>query len=157
MKIATLALIIQDGKVLLGQKHGGSALGAGTLNGPGGKLEQGESIVDCVIRETKEEFDIILSADALEKVAVITFYGGSTPGFKVYVYRTGSFTGEPRETDTMIPGWYDIHHLPLERMLDSDRAWFPKALRGEKFNAHVFYRELGKGFIRIEFLPFTGE
>lgn len=54
----------------------------------------------------------------------------------------------------MVPAWYDIDALPVDRMLESDRAWFPSAIRGDKFRANVYYRERAKGFIKIVFLPF---
>ena len=39
MKIATLGIITRGNQVLLGLKQGGSEIGDGTLNGPGGKHE----------------------------------------------------------------------------------------------------------------------
>ncbi len=152
MKQATLALIVRDGKVLLGEKKRGE-IGTGTLNGPGGKLDPGETLEECVVRETREELGIALDPHALALTAVITFYAADIPDLEVYVYRTDTFAGELHETDDMVPGWYDIEHLPLDRMLESDRAWFAKAARGERFKADVFYKERAKDFEKIEFLP----
>jgi len=162
MKTATLAIVTREhqGKeqVLLGLKQGGSEIGDGTLNGPGGKLEPGETILGCLLREVEEEVCLILDPRTVEKCAIITFYFGEVPqpGFEVHVYRTKSFVGEPQETKSMKPNWFDIDVLPIERMLESDKTWFPKLIRGEKFNANVYYREKAKGFIRTESLPFTG-
>jgi len=55
----------------------------------------------------------------------------------------------------MVPDWYDIEKLPVDRMLESDRAWFPKLVHGETFRANVYYRERAKGFLGIKFFPFT--
>lgn len=154
MKIATLGIITRGNKVLLGLKQGSSEIGGGTLNGPGGKLEKGETLVECIIRETEEEVGIMLDPAKLEKTAIITFYVGGIPDFKVHIFRTSNFTGLPRETKNMIPAWYTIDELPVDRMLESDRAWFPRAIRGEKFRADVYYRERAKGFIKIAFFPF---
>ncbi len=155
MRIATLAVIVRDGKILLGLKRGKPLIGAGTLNGPGGHLEPGETILECVIRETEEEVSIRLEPEKVEKVAVITFYSGGVPDFEVHTYRTNEFTGEPHETESMIPEWHDIDSLPVDRMLESDREWFPQLARGEKFNANVYYRSRARDFDRIEFLPFS--
>ena len=153
MKIATLAIIVKDGKVLLGNKKKGE-IGKGTMNGPGGKVEEGESLVECLVRETREELGIELDPAGLTETAVITFHVDGTPDFKVHVFLTGAFSGTPVETDDMIPGWYDIDSLPLDRMLESDREWFSKTAKGEKFRANAYYRKRASDFDRIEFFPF---
>lgn len=155
MKIATLGIITRGNQVLLGRKRGGSEIGEGTLNGPGGKQESGESLIECLVRETEEEVGIVLDQTKVEEVAIITFHSGGVPDFEVHIFRTNDFNGEPRETEHMVPAWYDINNLPLEDMLDSDRAWFPTAIRGRRFRANVYYRERAKGFMKIDFLPFT--
>jgi len=171
MKKATLAIITQGNKVLLGLKRNGCEIGDGTLNGPGGKLDPGETLLEGIIRETKEEADILLDPAKVEKVAIVTFHKGRTrfvflnrflnwfklgnvPDFEVHVYHTNEFTGEPHETETMIPDWYDREPLPVERMLESDYAWFPQLVRGDRFNANVFYLDRARHFDRVEFFPF---
>ena len=52
-EVATLMFIIQGDSVLLIRKKRG--LGAGKINGPGGKVEGDETPLDCAIRETEEE------------------------------------------------------------------------------------------------------
>ena len=154
MKIATLALIIKNNQILLGYKKKGE-IGQKTLNGPGGKKEDNESLEKCLVRETKEEVGITLDIDKLEKVGIITFFNAETPDFEVHIFRTEYFLGTPIETLDMVPDWYDIDNLPLDKMLESDREWFPKMANGEKFNARVYYRSRAKDFDRIEFLPFS--
>lgn len=160
MKKATLAIIRRGSKVLLGLKRGGSEIGDGTLNGPGGKFDAAlgdKTNLDCLVREVLEEVEITLDPKQVEKVAIITFFAGGEPSFEVHIYRTSIFTGEPCATDSMIPDWYEIGYiqeLAQTRMLESDRTWFPQLIAGEKFNANVYYREKAKGFLRIEFLPF---
>ena len=155
MDIGTLAIITREHEVLLGLKRGNPKIGKNTLNGPGGHLEPGETIIDCLLRETWEEFGIILDPKKVEKCAVITFYACDVPDFEVHVFRTKSFKGKPHATSSMIPGWYSIENLPVDRMLESDQSWFPQLIRGEKFNASVYYLERAKGFLEIKFFPFT--
>ena len=50
---ATLTFILREGQVLLIRKKRG--LGAGKINGPGGKLEKNESLAECAVREVQEE------------------------------------------------------------------------------------------------------
>lgn len=153
MKIATLALITKNNQVLLGYKKKGE-IGTSTLNGPGGKQEVNETLLECLLRETREEVDIILVAEKVEKMGVITFFDGDKPDFEVHIFHTDYFIGTPKETVDMIPDWYNIDNLPFDKMLESDREWFSKMLKGEKFNANVYYLERAKNFDRIEFLPF---
>lgn len=151
MKVATLGLIIRDGKILLGEKKKGK-FAEGTLNGPGGKVEGEESLEDCLVRETKEEWELDLAREDIEKVARITFHFGGSPDFEVHVFRAGKFEGVLKETEeALCPEWFSLEQLPVERMLESDREWVSKAARGEKFSANVFYAEQAKGFERIEF------
>lgn len=153
MKIATLAIILQDGSVLLGEKKKGE-IGTGVLSGPGGKLDPGETLVECLLRETREELAIELDPAALEMVAVIDIYAAGEIDFRVYVYHTGLFSGDIKETADMIPAWYPIDNLPFDKMFESDRHWFLKAVRGEKFNAKVQYLERAKSFAEIKFSAF---
>jgi 8-oxo-dGTP diphosphatase len=152
--IATLGIVLQGGNVLLGEKKKGE-IGTGVLAGPGGKLDPGESIHECLIRETREEFNIELDPDSLELAAIINFYGAGELNFIVYVYRAKILSGEPEETAEMIPEWHPLDFLPYERMFDSDRHWFLKAACGGRFRANVYYAERAKGFLNIEFSPIT--
>ncbi|HUY62800.1 MAG TPA: 8-oxo-dGTP diphosphatase [Candidatus Paceibacterota bacterium] len=147
MRIATLVLIIKDEQILLGLSKEGFC--EGKVNAPGGKQEEGESLVDCAIREAREEAGVTIDASKLKEVAVITFYAGGVPHQEVHVFRTGSFTGEPRETACMVPQWYDVDDLPFDDMLEADSRWMPQAIRGRKFRTEVYYREPGKDFISI--------
>lgn len=154
MSTATLAIIVKNGRVLLGYKKKGAEEISDIINGPGGKQEGGETLEGCAIRETYEEMGIRLIPEKLKKIAVIMFHAAGVPDFEVHVYWTDDFEGEPTETRTMIPAWHPANKLPLEQMIEGDRAWFAKAVSGEKFNANVFFKERAKNFERIEFLPF---
>ena len=159
MKIATLAIItrvVREGRqILLGRKQGTPEIGEGTLNGPGGKMDSSDKTpLDCVVRETEEELGIKLDRTRTKKVAVITFYAGGEPDFEVHVYRTSHFTGEPRETESMVPEWHNVDAIPFDRMLESDAHWLPQCLDGEHFHANVYYRERAKGLLDIEFFYF---
>lgn len=56
MKISAGLVIIQDNKILLA--HPTSAKWEGTYSIPKGLMEENESILDCALRETKEEIGI---------------------------------------------------------------------------------------------------
>ena len=153
MIVATLAVIPQGEKVLLGEKKKGK-IGIGVLSGPGGVLEPGETFRACLIRETREELEIELDPTSLELVGVIDFYHAEKIDFRVIIYRAQILSGELHETDDMIPDWYPLSDETFARTYEADRFWLPKAARGERFRAKVYYRERARGFERIEFMPF---
>jgi len=153
MKIATLGIVLQNGKILLGEKKRGE-IGTGKLSGPGGKLDPGETLEECMVRETREELEVELDPDSLELTAVIDFYAAGKIDFRVYVYHAQILSGEIHETADMIPGWYPLDDSTFDQAYESDRHWLPKAARGEKFCANVYYLDRAQKFDRIEFLPF---
>ena len=53
---ATLVFVVEADRVLLIRKKRG--LGAGKINGPGGRLEPGETLLECAVREIQEELCI---------------------------------------------------------------------------------------------------
>ncbi|MDO8566914.1 MAG: NUDIX domain-containing protein [bacterium] len=154
MKVATLGIVLQRGNVLLAEKKIGE-VGIGILSGPGGKLERGETLEGCLMRETHEELDIVLNPASLELVAVIEIYAAGEIDYCIYVYRAQILCGEIKETAEMIPAWYPLDDLPYDRMYGADSRWFLRAARGEKFRAQVHYHERAKGFLGINFLPFA--
>lgn len=151
--IETLGIVLQGELVLLGQKKKGK-IGVGKFAGPGGRLEPGENLLECLVRETREELDVELDPAALELAAILDIYIGRDIDRCVYVYRAKILFGELKETADMIPAWYPIDDLPYDNMFDADRHWFLKAARGEKFFANVYYEERAKGFLAITFSPF---
>ncbi len=58
-RVGVGVIVVRDHKVLLGKRK--NAHGDGDWNFPGGHLEFGEEIIDCAIRETKEETGLELS------------------------------------------------------------------------------------------------
>ena len=125
------------------------------LSGPGGKLDPGETLEECLCRETREEMEIDLDPASLELVAIIDFYAAGEIDFQVYTYRAGILSGEIHETADMIPKWYPLNNLPFDRTYEADRHWLPKVISGEKFRANVYYRDRARDFDRIEFFPLT--
>lgn len=64
MKQVAVAIIIKDQKVLLSRRAPGEKL-AGMWEFPGGKVEQNESLQECVVRELEEELSINVKADKI--------------------------------------------------------------------------------------------
>lgn len=58
LRVAAAIISNKEGKVLICRRCSGNC--SGLWEFPGGKQEQGESLVDCVIRECQEELDIVI-------------------------------------------------------------------------------------------------
>ena len=91
---ATLVFVIRDGKILLIDKKTG--FGRGKVNGPGGKLEKGESPESCAVRECHEELGIRVSGLRYCGQHRFQFVDGYS--LLVWVYSSEAFEGVPAET-----------------------------------------------------------
>jgi 8-oxo-dGTP diphosphatase / 2-hydroxy-dATP diphosphatase len=129
-KILTLCFIYQHPNVLLGLKKRG--FGKGKWNGFGGKLEQGEKIEQALKREVMEEAGIEIKSP--QKIGIIEFEFINNPEIlEVHFYKTDNFLGEPKQSQEMLPKWFNINELPFEKMWPDDKYWFPLFLEGKKF------------------------
>lgn len=128
---ATLLFVVQDGRVLLIRKKRG--LGAGKINGPGGRLDPGETYEQCAVREVREELGI----DVLDPVQRGELHFQFVDGLALYcvVFTATLFTGEPVETDEAIPRWTSLESIPYEEMWEDDRHWLGPLLAGRSFRA----------------------
>ena len=126
---ATILFVVQDGKILLIHKKRG--LGAGLINGPGGRLEKDETTEQCALRETKEELGI----EVHDPRFAGELYFDMTDGYKLrgHVYTATQFSGVPTETDEATPEWFPLDNIPFDKMWSDDRLWFPYMLAGKSF------------------------
>lgn len=135
-KILTLCLLRKDDQILLGMKKYG--FGAGKWNGFGGKLDFGETIEQAARREMQEESSMIV--ENLEKRGVLDFeFQGNSEILEVHVFHAQNFTGMPMETNEMRPQWFEIDHIPYDKMWPDDRLWLPLFLAGEKFQGRFLF------------------
>jgi 8-oxo-dGTP pyrophosphatase MutT (NUDIX family)/GNAT superfamily N-acetyltransferase len=123
----------RNDRVLLQLKAEGR-FGGGLWNAPGGKIDDGESPRDAVVREFLEETG--LAIDPIER-ARLTFYFGDAPeaAFDVYVYTSDSYEGDLVASDEGHLEWHPVNALPYERMWPDDAFWLPKVLAGHRVAA----------------------
>ncbi len=132
---ATLVFVILNRRILLIRKKQG--LGAGKINGPGGRLEPGETFDACAIREMREELGVIpLKIERLGEHKFQFMDGYST---YVHVYRAPGLKGTPVETDEAVPLWVDVDEIPFEEMWEDDRIWLPVLLAGKRFSGRWIF------------------
>jgi 8-oxo-dGTP diphosphatase len=123
---ATLCFVIKAGQVLLIHKKRG--LGAGKINGVGGKCELAEAAESCVKREAWEELRIAIFD--LEPRAILRFQFTDGYSLSCTVFVATQFTGTPTETEEAKPFWCELEKIPFQEMWEDDRLWLGDVLQG---------------------------
>lgn len=126
---AVLCFIVQQGRILLIEKKRG--LGAGKVNGPGGRIEAGETRLQAALRETEEEVGVVPLE--VRESGVLSFQ--FTDGYALHctVFRAEGYSGEFRETEEAKPFWSDLDSIPFDRMWADDIYWMEHLLAGRFF------------------------
>lgn len=146
---AVVVFICFEGQVLLARKL--HKIGQGLWNGYGGKVEPGESVVTCAVREVSTECGIQLDPRDLEEVGRMdcTTYADASRACKLFTMQVTIFLAHPKEKplakvseEMGEPEWFPFDALPLEEMIPADQHWVPRVLAGEKIYASV---HLGPG------------
>lgn len=136
---ATICHILRGDELLL--KFATRGVSVGKWNGPGGKLERGESPQECARREVREETG--LTAGRLRDHGTIRFFmnGKRSLNIRVRVFSTSDFAGRIRSTDEGELRWFKAAALPWKEMWDDDRYWVHLMLLGGAFDAKFYYDE----------------
>lgn len=125
----TILFVIKDGKILLIHKKRG--LGAGKVNGPGGRLDNGETPLECAIREIDEEVRV-QPVDTREcGQLMFQFLDGYS--IRVWVFRADDCVGTPTSTEEADPFWVSLEEIPYESMWADDEIWLPMLIREQGF------------------------
>ena len=136
-----VAVIIRDGdKILLGhrcknKKDTGGIIGRDTWTLPGGKQEFNETIIDCAIRETKEECNLDVTdvqiLTACDDIDVDRHFVTITTIANVY---SGNIKiMEPEKEDEW--KWFDIHDLPYNLYPPTENSLI-------KYKEYLFMKEM---------------
>jgi 8-oxo-dGTP diphosphatase len=133
--LATLVFVVRDGQILLIRKKRG--LGAGKINGPGGRLEPGESPLECAVREVKEE--LRTTPTGLEMCGENRFQFVDGYAIHVYVLRAAGCDSEPQETEEAAPIWVPTERIPYREMWEDDELWLPLVLLGRRFSGRFIF------------------
>ena len=132
---ATLVFVIRDARILLIRKKRG--LGAGKINGPGGRREPGETFDDCAVREVREELGVTPLDVVKRGEQRFQFVDGYSTF--VYVYRASGLDGLPVETDEAAPLWVGLDEIPFDEMWEDDRYWLPLVVAGRSFSGRWIF------------------
>lgn len=145
---ATLLFVVRGGEILLIRKKRG--LGAGKINGPGGKLDPGETALECAVRETREELGV--DPVGVEQLGELRFQ--FTDGLSILgsVFRARDCRGKAVETEEAVPLWTPVDAIPYGEMWADDAIWLPWLLEGRRFAGRMLFdgdTMLGHEFERL--------
>ncbi|MBI5244703.1 MAG: 8-oxo-dGTP diphosphatase [Elusimicrobia bacterium] len=126
---ATLCFVIQDGRMLLIRKKLG--LGAGKVNGPGGRIEPGESALEAALRETQEEIGV--TPTGVSQAGELLFQFADGYALHCSVFTAEGAEGNLVETDEAAPFWVQTSAIPYADMWADDEHWMPWMLAKRLF------------------------
>ena len=121
--VVACALIDADNRILLAQRPEGKSL-AGLWEFPGGKLEQGETPEQALIRELSEELSITIKQDCLSP---LTFASHTYEKFHLLMplYICRRYQGIPRGAEGQNLKWVKAADLDQYPMPDADKPLVP--------------------------------
>jgi 8-oxo-dGTP diphosphatase/2-hydroxy-dATP diphosphatase len=132
----TLVMVCRNSEILLGMKKRG--FGKGKWNGFGGKVELEENIENSAKRELLEEASI--GAKKIDKRGFIEFeFKDDYEILAVHIFKVDDFSGEPKESEEMIPRWFDVEKIPFSEMWSDDFYWLPLLLKNKKFKGRFVF------------------
>jgi len=133
--LAVLCFIQRDAEVLLITKKRG--LGKGKVNGPGGRLEPGETAFDAAVRESEEEVGLTPLQPRERGQLWFVFRDGYS--LYVTVFTARAHRGDLHATPEADPFWCPVSHIPYEKMWADDRLWLPAVLSGKHIRGKFLF------------------
>jgi 8-oxo-dGTP diphosphatase len=117
--VAAAALIDGDGRVLLARRPAGKPM-AGLWEFPGGKLKDGETPEEALVRELKEELGIDVDGACL---APIAFSSTNSTGFHLLMplYACRKWRGSPEPLEPEALAWVRPSEFRAYDMPPADR------------------------------------
>jgi mutator protein MutT len=109
-------LIRRDGKILITKRPAGSHL-AGLWEFPGGKKEKGETLMECLEREIREELGVAVRAEHLLSRVDHEY---DSKSITLYLFQCSDPEGEPLPIGCESLAWIDPEELDQYPMPPAD-------------------------------------
>jgi 8-oxo-dGTP pyrophosphatase MutT (NUDIX family) len=130
-----LLLLNRDGQVLFGRRQN-TGFEDGAWHVPSGHLEAGESVVQALIREAKEEIGVTIDPEHVEFAHIMhNSSGGGRAAFFFTVHRWGGVpeNREPEKCSEL--HWFPLDALP-DRLIDYCRVALSHIADGQAFSVY---------------------
>jgi 8-oxo-dGTP diphosphatase len=107
--VVAAALVLENGRILLQKRPPGRSM-AGLWEFPGGKLEDGETPEQALVRELSEELAIGIDAANLVPACFASAMIGDRP-LLLMLYTCKIWEGEPIAVESPELGWFSIDEM----------------------------------------------
>jgi 8-oxo-dGTP diphosphatase len=117
MLVVCAAITYKGDKILIAQRGKGTHLEF-QWEFPGGKIEEGESPEECIVRELKEELDIDVS---VKNVFDVVFHKFADKNILLIDYECEYISGEPKPIECNDFRWISIEEMDSYNFTEADR------------------------------------
>lgn len=141
MKLGTLCYIEKDNKTLmLHRVKKKDDIHEGNWIGLGGKIENGESPEECVIREVEEESGLIIKNPQLRGLLTFPKFARDEDWY-VFLYTASEFEGELIQSNEGNLKWIDNEKLLDLKMSEGDKFFLDWLRKYGMFSAKFVYKD----------------
>lgn len=144
MKLATLCYIKDSGKTLMLHRiKKENDMHEGKWNGLGGKIDEGETPEECVIREVKEESGITIKNPVMKGILTFPAFDDNDE-WRVFVFTASEYEGTPAKSNR--EGnleWVDDDNILGLNLWEGDK-YFLKWMNENKFFSAKFNYKNGR-------------
>ncbi|MGA7836633.1 MAG: 8-oxo-dGTP diphosphatase [Ignavibacteriaceae bacterium] len=142
MKLATLCYVIDEEKnttLMLHRVKKENDYHEGKWNGLGGKLEQGESPEDCVIREIKEEAGLTIKSPKMHGFITFPLFD-KVDDWYVFIFSSKNFEGKLIDSPEGNLEWIPNDKLTELNLWDGDKIFLEWLFQDRFFSAKFNYK-----------------
>ena len=139
--VATLCYIEKDGQVLMLKRNKRPEdLHYGKWNGLGGKALPQESPDECVIREVKEESNLVIKDPLLKGIISFPLFDAAND-YLVFIYTADKFSGTKEENEEGELHWVKKGEIPKLNLWEGDRVFLPWLEENSFFLGKFIYKD----------------